>query len=236
MKHAEHIIAFTSGILDHLGISGKAYTPCDGEMVEKLFSANGHLVIARRLELDAKEKTKEFDGGYRQMLPYIVLKDSNDRIFAYQRGKGVGESRLAGEKSIGFGGHVDLLDLSFDANSVVNIHQTFIRGMIREITEELCFLDNRGIPVYGEALMSVASFGILGLINDETNNVGRDHLGIAVGIEVPEGFTVRVVDQELVELGWVDAGQIVDESMDSEHAIGEFENWSKILLEELTKK
>lgn len=55
----------------------------------------------------------ETDTRYIQLLPYVVFykKVGNRyRIFVYQRGKGVGEERLAGGCSIGLGGHINPLD------------------------------------------------------------------------------------------------------------------------------
>jgi predicted NUDIX family phosphoesterase len=55
----------------------------------------------------------EKDTRFLQLLPYIFfwkLVGDEIHIFVYQRGKGVGEGRLAGGCSIGVGGHVNPLD------------------------------------------------------------------------------------------------------------------------------
>jgi predicted NUDIX family phosphoesterase len=55
----------------------------------------------------------EKDTRFIQLLPYIFfwkLVGDEIHIFVYQRGKGVGEGRLAGGCSIGVGGHVNPLD------------------------------------------------------------------------------------------------------------------------------
>lgn len=55
----------------------------------------------------------EKDTRYIQLLPYIVFYKKigkRYRIFVYQRGKGVGEERLAMNCSVGVGGHINPLD------------------------------------------------------------------------------------------------------------------------------
>lgn len=55
----------------------------------------------------------ENDQRYLQLLPYIVfwkMVEGRIQIFVYQRGKGVGEGRLALSCSVGVGGHVNPID------------------------------------------------------------------------------------------------------------------------------
>lgn len=53
----------------------------------------------------------ETNPDFRQLLPYVVIMDHNGNILCYNRPlKKGGEGRLAGNFSIGFGGHVELRD------------------------------------------------------------------------------------------------------------------------------
>ncbi len=70
---------------------------------------------------------------YRQVLPYVVARqkqpDGSYVYYRYRRTKGVGESRLAGNGSIGYGGHVDLADIVHH-NSVIDLPETLALAMI----------------------------------------------------------------------------------------------------------
>lgn len=50
----------------------------------------------------------ETNRNLRQIIPYISLVDSDNKIFVYSRGGEGGEGRLIGKLSIGLGGHMDL--------------------------------------------------------------------------------------------------------------------------------
>lgn len=82
----------------------------------------------------------EKDTRYVQLLPYIVFyKKVGKRyqIFVYQRGKGVGEERLAGGCSIGIGGHINPLDFlsmqaKFGSRTKGNFDKEFSGRMLVE--------------------------------------------------------------------------------------------------------
>ncbi|BAQ02661.2 hypothetical protein [Ralstonia phage RSL2] len=67
----------------------------------------------------------ETDSRYIQLLPYIVFYKKigkRYRIFVYQRGKGVGEERLAMNCSVGVGGHINPLDF-LSMQSKLDLHK-----------------------------------------------------------------------------------------------------------------
>lgn len=108
----------------------------------------------------------EDDPGHKQIIPYLVLRHG-DRVLCYTRGKSGGESRLHAKMSIGIGGHINDGDTHaehFDETS-------YLRAVERELNEEL------DIPG-GYRQRAVA------LLNDDSNEVGRVHLGVVHLVEV----------------------------------------------------
>lgn len=229
MKHPQHILAFDK---TRFGIEG-----CTGfvGMSSKSFFeyAARSLIIARREELEKDER-------YAQLLPYIVLTkhDASDlrehAIFTYQRGQGVGESRLAGASSVGVGGHVDLADVCH-ANSVIDIVATIAEASSRELREEMRFIhietgdrvsyNDMVASITEESAHSACMPVFRGIINDTTNPVGRVHYGVVLSIEVPDGWDVECAEEELKTMGF----RLVDSITDEEAA--QYENWSRLIIE-----
>jgi len=134
----------------------------------------------------------ETDPSYQQLIPYVVVR-CNGLILAYQR-KGT-EKRLDGLWSIGVGGHVNEDD------------GEWISGISREIREETGF--------EGFAPLS----GPLGFLRDDSNPVGRVHLGVLYTLDVPDADAVHMT--ECADYRW----------FDRIHAGGlNLENWSRMVL------
>ena len=93
----------------------------------------------------------EQDPSFKQVIPYLVLRDG-PRYFLMRRTRAGGDERLHDRWSIGVGGHLNPGDGGLDA------------GLRREWSEEV------------EADF-VPSFRLLGLLNDDSTDVGRVHLG-----------------------------------------------------------
>ena len=94
----------------------------------------------------------ERDPAYKQVIPYLVLRDRG-RYFLMRRTRAGGDERLHERFSIGVGGHVNPGDLDLAG------------GLTREWSEEL-------------AADFVPEFRLLGLLNDDETDVGRVHLGV----------------------------------------------------------
>lgn len=193
MKHPQHILAFHKHQFGNLN---------DGfnfmEQPEFLRRAQASLWIGRREELERMEI-------FGQLLPYVVLYSFNEgkvRFFTYQRGKGVGESRLAGNFSIGIGGHVDLEDAQ-SKNSVIDVLGTINNAMAREIEEEVKFSDGIGNEVKPQ--LKPVFFGV---INDTRDPVGRVHFGALYGIKIPHDILVECREAELLTIGMMDYAQL----------------------------
>jgi predicted NUDIX family phosphoesterase len=108
----------------------------------------------------------EADESFLQICSYTVIKkidDNSSRVLAYQRSKKVGDTRLQGKLSIGFGGHVELQDLPKDTGSPSDAIHT---ATIREIHEEL------GLRI------KLGNFRPLGMLYTPEDPVSRVHLGM----------------------------------------------------------
>ena len=162
----------------------------------------------------------EKDNNYKQILPYTVFRlKGTDRFVTYQRTNQVGESRLAGNSSIGYGGHIDLTDVAFDDRSVINVADTIFESVYREIHEEL------KITGYLDQALNHRYMGSsLYILNDNSNEVGEVHLGIVRIIDVDESEIIGGNEDELIFLGFKSKEEILDLNP---------ENWTKIILENL---
>jgi predicted NUDIX family phosphoesterase len=102
----------------------------------------------------------ESDPAYKQIIPYALIA-FEDRVLYYVRGKKAGEQRLVAKGSIGIGGHMNEGDESLFAWD----EQAYRAGVEREVNEEI-------------KIGAQFEDRIVALLNDDTTDVGRVHLGI----------------------------------------------------------
>lgn len=99
---------------------------------------------------------------FKQIIPYIIM-TYKDKYLCYTRGIGVDEKRLAQKTSIGIGGHINPTDaINFSKNNLKNV---YLNAVKREVAEEVFVNTN-----YKDT--------VIGLINDDSNEVGKVHLGV----------------------------------------------------------
>lgn len=185
-----------------------------------IFHALGHFQgfctdIARYRDviLDAKNvqfrprSEMEIDSGFKQLIPYMIFchTDSLGRvsIFQYVRGKGMGESRLHQKRSIGIGGHVAVEDQGQPSGDV------YREGMLRELHEEV-------------VLGTTFTERCIGLINDDSTEVGSVHLGIVHRFDVAEPNVVSN-ESDLIESGFMSLDELRKYK-------DQMESWSAISL------
>lgn len=170
---------------------------------------NGLILGCDRQILDIVNAHHEFrprpemeeDPSYRQIIPYVVL-TRGDEVLVLRRLKKGGEKRLHGLLSIGVGGHINPVDEAGRG-------ETLMRGLRREVDEE--------VEVEHEL-----SLEPVGVINEETNEVGSVHLGFMFRMEVEGEASVR--ETEKLEGLWVKKTELA--------ALREqMEGWSKIAME-----
>ncbi len=135
----------------------------------------------------------EEDPSFKQIIPYILLfyrdRDS-DYFFLTKRRDDCAERRLSSRYSLGIGGHINDYDLE-DTGDIIR------RGMFRELEEEI-ELD----------LGDIISSRLVGMINDDSNLVGKVHLGLVYKIET-RNREVRV-RSELEEGLFVKRDDLID--------------------------
>jgi predicted NUDIX family phosphoesterase len=104
----------------------------------------------------------ETNSAYKQIIPYALIAFHN-KVAYYVRGKKAGEQRLVAKGSIGIGGH-----MAEDADRFLwhsTDEETYRAGVEREVNEEI-------------KIDSSFEDRIVALLNDDTTEVGRVHLGI----------------------------------------------------------
>src|SRR5881397_271233 len=102
----------------------------------------------------------ETNPAYKQIIPYALIAFEN-KLAYYVRGKKAGEQRLVAKGSIGIGGHMNETDESLFAMD----EQAYRAGVEREVNEEVKI----DTPFEDQ---------IVALLNDDTTEVGRVHLGV----------------------------------------------------------
>jgi predicted NUDIX family phosphoesterase len=178
-------------------------------------------------------------------IPYIVFQKESDAVWQYQRGKGVGEERLALDDSIAPGGHVDLADAVRGAPMVPYMLQfsmpaaavnrddasiiAIIAATIREMGEEVTL---RPEHVHGGINLDDFNFGfeLIGLLHDETNEVGSVHLGLVFRLRMPNDWVITSREAGIEARGFKLPEQLLQEN---EQGIIKLENWSKVVAQHL---
>jgi len=102
----------------------------------------------------------ENNPNYKQIIPYALIV-FRKTVLHYVRGKKAGEQRLIAKGSIGIGGHMNEGDESLFAMD----EQAYRAGVEREVNEEIKI----DTPFEDQ---------IVALLNDDSTEVGRVHLGI----------------------------------------------------------
>ena len=212
---AEFILAVKTAALDVQNLHGNDQPLYLLQVPELLPYLQKDLILGQREALEADET-------HRQLLPYIVLRKmfgDVTKYFAYRRGKGVGEARLSGNVSIGVGGHIDMVDIQH-ADSVIDPMATIAGSVQRELEEEIEFsTEGMAEGEEGEVL-----FHSVGALVDNSNAVGKVHLGLVFTATVDENTDVKCAEEELETLGWFTATELLAAGLP-------LENWTNILLE-----
>ncbi|MDF1824567.1 MAG: hypothetical protein P1U68_07985 [Verrucomicrobiales bacterium] len=147
----ENVLVVSRSLFDDLGaFQGISLNP-DKYLPAMLDPANNYFL--------SRDKAED-DPSYKQIIPYAIFR-FEDRFLHYVRGGKSGEKRLAAKGSIGIGGHIN--DIDYAASSLDK--DTYSVGVEREIDEELNITGGH-------------TQEILGLINDDSNEVGKVHLGV----------------------------------------------------------
>jgi len=147
----ENVLVIRRRLFDELGaFQGLNFEP--GKYLKAILSRGSNFLIRRG--------EAESNPAYKQIIPYALIV-FQDTVLHYVRGKKAGEQRLIAKGSIGVGGHMNEGDESLFAMD----EQAYRAGVEREVNEEIKI----DTPFEDQ---------IVALLNDDSTEVGRVHLGI----------------------------------------------------------
>src|SRR5213595_3410238 len=147
----ENILVVKRSLFDRLGaFQGLNFEP--ERYLDALLSRGNNFFLPRA--------GAEHDPTHKQIIPYAIIA-CGDRVLYYVRGKKAGEQRLVAKGSIGIGGHMNETDESLFAMD----EQAYRAGVEREVNEEI-------------RIETTFDDRIVALLNDDSTEVGRVHLGI----------------------------------------------------------
>jgi predicted NUDIX family phosphoesterase len=149
----ENVLVVRRSLFDELGsFHGLNFEPA--KYLQALLSRGNNFFLPRA--------QAESDPTHKQIIPYAIIAHGNT-VVHYVRGKKAGEQRLVAKGSIGIGGHMNPEDESL-FNFAID-EAAYRAGVEREVHEEI-------------KIDSPFEDRIVALLNDDTTEVGRVHLGI----------------------------------------------------------
>lgn len=149
--------------------------------------------------LDRESAEQNFE--FKQVIPYVLVRHADFWLMS-RRTKAQQETRLHDKCSLGQGGHIN--DLDFVSNDPI------LTGLLRELREEFV-LD--------------AEYGCspVGLVNDDSNEVGKVHFGIVFEMRV-KSLKLEVGEKSKHQAQWVPTSGL-------RLHYDAMENWSKIVTD-----
>lgn len=153
----------------------------------------------------------EENKALKQPIPYAII-TRGDEVFVYKRLTGGGETRLHDSLSIGVGGHMNR------TNDVRDWNTNLMINLYRELTEELEIVVDSPFE----------EPEIIGLINDDENEVGQVHIGILAVLNLPEDAEVTVRETDKLEGYWIRTKDLTKHTL-----FACLEPWSQIAVEAL---
>jgi predicted NUDIX family phosphoesterase len=173
--------------------------------VEKYLNA----ILSRGSNFFIPRPEAETNPAYKQIIPYALIAFEKT-VLHYVRGKKAGEQRLVAKGSIGIGGHMNETDESLFAMD----EEAYRAGVEREVNEEI------NIDTSFEDR-------IVALLNDDSTEVGRVHLGIVHIFKLKEP---NVQKREAMITGLAFLAK--EELMARRQSL---ESWSQICLDSLER-
>ena len=196
----ENILVIRRSLFDELGaFQGLRFEP--ENYLKAILSRGNNFFVPRQ--------QAESDPGFKQIIPYALIAFQN-KVAYYIRGKKAGEQRLVAKGSIGIGGHMNEADESLFAMD----EQAYRAGVEREVNEEIKI----GAPFEDR---------IVALLNDDTTEVGRVHLGVVHVFRLAEP---NVEKREAMITGLTFLAK--DELFERRETM---ETWSQICLDSLDR-
>lgn len=196
----ENVLVVRRSLFDQLGsFQGLNFEP--QRYLDALLSRGNNFFLPRA--------QAESDPTHKQIIPYALVVHG-DRVLHYVRGKKAGEQRLVAKGSIGIGGHMNDTDESLFAWD----EAAYRAGVEREVNEEI-------------AISSSFDDRIVALLNDDTTEVGRVHLGVVHVFQLAEP-KVKKCESMITNLSFLTRAELV-ERRDT------LETWSQICVDALDR-
>lgn len=230
-KHREHILSFDAAVLLERCQFVEGFNPWNSKIQDTLENDISDIArIEQRFEV-------ETDFSRRQPLPYLLYSRKNalgeKAYLTYQRTPLGGESRLFKDHSIGPGGHVDGEDCAYTEDGL-DYMTTIRNNMLREAKEELSWFANsylgEGVEFDTDTLRTMLENAQpVGWLYDNSNDVGKVHLGIVYEVELPATVYAEIREVQNVFKGYKTLAEL---RADIANGVS-YENWSKLLIEAL---
>lgn len=153
----------------------------------------------------------ETDESFLQIIPYLTLL-CNDSVLTYRRAPSGGEDRLHGKLSVGVGGHIN------DEDDPDEPFYAFLAGAKRELFEET------GLDLPHDVFKGSAA----GLLYDDSDAVGRVHLGVSIILNLTEELAKKALngcEQHMHAPQWTPIASFSDPAM-----CQELEGWSGFVI------
>ncbi len=197
----EHVLVITRLLLDEIG-SFQGFQPDATRYLPRMLATGANFFMER--------PSAEKDPTHKQLIPYAIFHHAG-KYLSYTRGGSSGEKRLVAKRSIGIGGHINPVDTAQDGLG----ETMYYNGVEREISEEL-------------GLGGTHTQRVIGLINDDSTEVGSVHLGVVHLFELSSD-EVRSNEEAIQDLRF--------ESLQELHARrDQLETWSQICIDHLWEK
>jgi predicted NUDIX family phosphoesterase len=198
----ENILVIRRSLFDELGaFQGLSFEP--EKYLRPILSRGNNFFIPR--------SQAESDPTFKQIIPYALIVFKNS-VLHYVRGKKAGEQRLVAKGSIGIGGH-----MAEDADRFLwhsTDEETYRAGVEREVKEEI-------------TIDTPFEDRIVALLNDDSTEVGRVHLGIVHVFKLKEP-QVRKREAMITGLTFLAKEELLARREN-------METWSQICLDSLDR-
>ena len=196
----ENVLVVRRSLFDQLGsFHGLNFEP---QPYLDVFLARGNNYFLSRA-------AAEIDPTHKQIIPYAILA-CGGRVLHYVRGKKAGEQRLVSKGSIGIGGHMNDEDESLFAWD----EHAYRAGVEREVNEEV-------------EISTGVEDRIVALLNDDTTEVGRVHLGVVHVFRLAEA-KVQKREAMITNLAFLNKSEL-------ENRRDSLETWSQICVDHLDR-
>jgi predicted NUDIX family phosphoesterase len=143
----------------------------------------------------------EHDFSHKQVIPYVVVRHA-DRYLLLQRTARQTEARLHNLYSLGVGGHINNEDTAPAGGDIITA------GMRRDLSEEV-------------EVLAEESCELIGLINDDSTEVARVHMGLIYLLSTTSP-DFRIVEKDKHIASWKTADEL-------SLFYDQMESWAKIV-------